>query len=462
MKQTSFVLHGGTVALPGGESVADIVVRDGRIDTITSSGAAEHLGLPVVNVAGKVVMPGGVDVHTHMDAPSGIGHTTDTHRTGTIAAAVGGTTTIVDYAPQPKEGTLLDAYGTWSDKAAGEAVIDYSFHVTASHLYEGFASDLATLVTEGIPSFKVFMAYKGDVMLDDGELFDVLRNAGRKGAQINIHAENGDVIDRIAADLVREGMTAPKYHELARPAQTEVEAVRRAIAIAEMAEAPAYFVHLSTEGAVEEVAAARQRGLPISAETCTHYLTLNRSVYDAPGFDAAKYVLTPPLREQEHVEGLWRGLKTGAVGIVSSDHCPLCMHGQKSLGRDDFRKIPNGGPGVEHRLMVLYDAAVAQGKLGLTRFVEVAAAEPARSAGLYPRKGVIAVGSDADLVIIDPNGTTTVSADTQYQHVDYALWEGWTLNGAINQVYSRGVLVAEDGKFVGPEGHGEFVRRFKN
>ena len=456
----SWVLRGGLAALPGVAVPADILVHGGRIAAILAPGGACPPGVREIPIPGRVVVPGGVDIHTHLDAPSGTGHTTDTHRSGTIAAAVGGTTTLVDYAPQPADGTLLDAYAAWSAKAAGQAVIDYSFHVTASHLYRGFASDLRTLVTEGIPSFKVFMAYKGDVMLDDGELLDVLRNAGRVGAQINIHAENGDVIDRIAADLVREGLTAPRYHELARPPQTEVEAVRRAIAIAEMAEAPAYFVHLSTEGAVEEVAAARQRGLPVSAETCTHYLTLDRSVYDEPGFDAAKYVLTPPLRERRHVESLWRGLRTGAVGIVSSDHCPLCLHGQKDLGAHDFRAIPNGGPGVEHRVAVMYDEAVAGGRLGLTRFAEVVAAEPARAAGLYPRKGAIAVGSDADLVVIDPEGTTAVSAEAQYQNVDYALWEGRELRGAVEAVYSRGVLVADRGAFVGPAGHGEFLRRF--
>lgn len=452
------LLQGGSVVTPQSTSRADVLIDGESIADIlepgTFSGEAE-----VRDVSDRLLLPGGVDVHTHMDSPSGPGHTTDTHETGTIAAAVGGTTTIIDFAAQTRGKTLLDAFEQWQAKASDKAAIDYSFHITVSDLYAGATDDMRLLVQSGVPSFKVYMAYKGAVMLDDGQLFEVLKASGRMGARVCIHAENGDVIDRIAADLVKEGKVGPRYHELARPPATEEEAVHRAIIIAELAEAPAYFVHMSTLGAVEAVRAAQDKSLPISGETCAHYLTLTPEVYQAPDFEAAKAVLTPPIRTQNHQDALWAGLTSGTIGIVSSDHCPLCFKTQKVIGREDFRDIPNGGPGVENRMIVLYSEGVASGRLSVQRYVEVTAERPAKEFGLFPRKGRLAPGADADIIVLDPAGSTQVSARTQYQNVDYSLWEGWTLKGAFESVYSRGHVVANQGTYVGRRGHGRFITR---
>lgn len=436
---------------------ADVLVEDGRIAGILEPDRIDCD--ESVDATGLWVLPGGVDVHTHMDSPSGLGHTTDTHRTGTRAAAVGGTTTIIDFAPQSAGERLPALQERWLGKMAGQCAIDYSFHATVSSWYEGITEDMGRLVRDGIASFKVYMAYKGAVMIDDRQLFEVLRSSAEQGSRICIHAENGDVIDAIAQHLVSEGKIAPRYHLPARPALTESEAVHRALVIAELTGAAPYLVHMSAAESIEHVQRARERGVPVVAETCTHYLTLDESVYDSDDFDVARYVLTPPIRGQQDRDRLWRGLVEGDLSVVSSDHCPLCLHGQKDRGRHDFRAIPNGGPGVENRVMVLYSEGVAKERMTVERFVQVMATEPARTFGLYPRKGVIAPGSDADLLLLDPGGTTVVTSARQYQKVDYNLWEGWTLAGRLDRVYSRGVLIAQGGRYVGPDGHGEFIAR---
>lgn len=459
------IIAGGTVVTETGPRAADVVVADGVIADIVPSGAAvaEFEGdLPstqIVDASGLIVLPGGVDVHTHLDSPSGLGHTTDTHQSGTRAAAAGGTTTLVDFAPQSKGEPLPALYDRWSQKMAGQCAIDYSFHATISSWYPTITADMSSLVSDGISSFKVYMAYKGAVMIDDGQLYEVLRASASHGSRICIHAENGDVIDAVSQHLVNEGKTLPRYHKLARPAETEAEAVNRAIMIARLTGSAPYFVHLSTKRAVDYVQEARAEGLPISAETCTHYLSLDDSVYDSYDFDVAKYVLTPPLRTRQDQDRLWSALSDGDLSVVSSDHCPLCLVGQKDRGRLDFRDIPNGGPGVEHRVLVTYSEGVATGRLSLGKFAEVIATEPAKTFGLYPRKGAIRVGSDADFALLDPHGTTRLSAETQVQNVDYNLWEGWTVHGSIHSVYSRGVLVGAEGNYVGPDGHGEFIAR---
>lgn len=449
---------GGTVVNSGGSIDADVLVREGRIEAV---GALRGLGIEgaeEVDCSGKLLLPGGVDVHTHIESPMMGTTTADDFESGTTAAACGGTTTIVDFAMQPRGVRLLDALEAHHEKARGKANIDFGFHMCVTDLYDGATDEFAEVAQSGVTSFKVFMAYRGTLMLHDGELFDVLRRSRDVGAQTCVHAENGDVIDRLSQDLVAAGKTGPASHEISRPPSTEVEAVRRAIQIARLADAPLYFVHLSTAGAVEAVAEARSNDWAVAGETCTHYLALDRSFYDKPGFEPAKAVLTPPLRTEEHKEALWRGLRAGSLGVVSSDHCPFCFEEKRVLGEGDFRLIPNGGPGVEHRMLVMYGEGVAKGRISLEKYVDLTSTAPARQFGL-PTKGAIAPGFDADIVVFDPQASTTISAADQNQNMDYTLYEGWTVPGSMAAVYSRGDLLARGGKYVGPKGRGRFLAR---
>ncbi|WP_308466256.1 dihydropyrimidinase [Rathayibacter soli] len=456
---TYTMLTGGRVVNSGGQVDADVLIKDGKVEAIGDFTGLVIDGVERVDCSGRLLLPGGVDVHTHIDSPMMGTTTADDFESGTRAAACGGTTTVVDFAMQTAGDTLLGSLENHHKKADGKAVIDYGFHMCITNLYDGATDEFADIMRSGVTSFKVFMAYRGTLMLHDGELFEVLRQSSRVGGQVCIHAENGDVIDRLAADLVAAGKTGPGSHEISRPPATEVEAVQRAITISRMADAPIYFVHLSTEGAVEAVAAAQSADWAVAGETCTHYLTLDRSLYDQPGFEAAKVVLTPPLRSEEHRAALWRGLRAGTLSVVSSDHCPFCFAEKKRLGQADFRLIPNGGPGVEHRLSVVYGEGVSQNRITLEKFVELTSTAPARQFGLYPKKGVIAPGSDADIVVFDPKGRTAISAATQNQRMDYTPYEGWDLPGAIAAVYSRGDLIAEYGKYVGAAGRGQFLKR---
>lgn len=456
---TYLMLTGGRVVNANGSNDADVLVRDGKVLAVGDLSALAVGELERVDCSGKLLLPGGVDVHTHIDSPMMGTTTSDDFESGTRAAACGGTTTVVDFAMQQRGEKLLDALQRHREKARSNAVIDYGMHMCITDLYDGATDEFPEIVSSGVTSFKVFMAYRGTLMLHDGALFDVLRQSRSCGSQVCVHAENGDVIDRLAADLVAEGRTGPGSHEISRPPATEVEAVRRAIRIARMADAPVYFVHLSTEGALQAVAEARAADWPVAGETCTHYLTLDRSLYDAPGFEAAKVVLTPPLRTGEHREALWRGLRAGTLGVVSSDHCPFCFEEKRRLGEADFRTIPNGGPGVEHRMLVMYAEGVRKNRISLEKFVELTATAPARQFGLHPAKGTIAPGSDADIVVLDPRGTTTISAQTQNQRIDYTPYEGWEIPGALESVYARGEKVAAHGRYVGAGGRGRFVAR---
>lgn len=455
----SKILAGGIVVSSTGSTVADVLIEDGKIAAVGQLESTADANISRIDCRGKYVLPGGVDVHTHIDSPMMGTTTADDFVSGTVAAATGGTTSIVDFGQQLAGKSLLESAEAHHAKAGGKSVIDYGFHMCVTNLYNGFDSHMAELTQDGIASFKVFMAYRGSLMINDGELFDILKGVGSAGAKLCVHAENGDVIDRIAADLFAEGKTGPSTHEIARPPESEVEAVSRAIKISKMAEVPLYFVHLSTQGAVEEVAAAQMGGWPIGAETCTHYLSLTRDFYDRPGFESAKAVLTPPLRSQEHQDALWKGINTGALSVVSSDHCPFCFAEKKRLGGDDFRQIPNGGPGVEHRMLVMYETGVAGGKMSMEKYVEVTSENPAKQFGMYPKKGAIVPGADADVVVMDPNGTTLIKAETQKQRMDYTLYEDFEISCAISQVYSRGDLIAQNGEYVGEAGRGEFIKR---
>ncbi|HEV7679844.1 MAG TPA: dihydropyrimidinase [Candidatus Dormibacteraeota bacterium] len=454
---TTTLLTGGTVASAMGSYPADVLIDSGRIAAVGAG--AGFVADRVVDVSGKILLPGGVDVHTHLDAPFMGTITADDFNTGTIAAACGGTTTIVDFAMQSRGQKLGAVLEQWHAKAAGRAAVDYGFHMAVTDLYDGAVADMDGVIRDGVTSFKLFMAYKGQIMLDDGEIFRILRTAGRSGATVCLHAENGYIIDVLAEELVHSGKRDPTFHAVSRPPATEIEAVRRAIAIARMADAPVYFVHLSTAGAVDAVGESRMSGWPVAGETCTHYLLLGPELYDAPDFEGAKVVLTPPLREAPDREALWASLRTGVLSVVSSDHCPFCFVGQKEMGRDDFRKIPNGGPGIEHRLLLLYGQGVRQGRLTLEQFVDVVATSPAKQFGLFPRKGAILPGADADVVVLDPAGTTTIAAATQHQNLDYTPYEGWTVPGRIDAVYLRGELVVRDGDYVAAAPGGAFLAR---
>jgi dihydropyrimidinase len=451
------LIKNGTVVTATDYYKGDVLVDDEKIALIGTS--LEVPSDKVIDAAGKYVLPGGVDVHTHLDMPFGGTTSADDFESGTTAAAFGGTTAIVDFAIQYRGQTLHHAWETWMRKAEGRAVIDYGFHMIMTDLNDQTEIEMDTLVREGVTSFKLFMAYRGVFMLDDGSIFKALLRTGRNGGTICMHAENGDVIDVLVQRALAEGKTAPKYHALTRPARAEAEATHRAIALAEIADVPIYIVHLSAAEALEIVTEARDRGLPAYAETCPQYLFLSYDNYEEPGFEGAKYVMSPPLREKAKQDQLWRGLKFNDLQCVSTDHCPFCMKEQKELGRNDFSKIPNGAPGIETRMSLLYDGGVRTGRISLNRFVELTSTSPAKIFGLFPRKGTIAPGSDADMVVFDPNRTCTLSARSLHMKVDYNPYEGRQVTGATDTVLSRGRVVIENGRFTGRAGSGVFLKR---
>jgi dihydropyrimidinase len=446
----------GTVVNAGGRRDADVLVDGERIAAVGPNLAVE--ADRVVDVTGRLVLPGGVDVHTHLDMPMGPFRTADDFESGTIAAACGGTTTVVDYATQARGGSLHEALETWMRRAAGRAAVDFGFHLCVADLGSGVEGEMAELVAEGVTSFKVFMAYPDRLMLNDGEIFRVLRRAAACGGLVCLHAENGHVIDVLVRDALSDGRTGAKYHALTRPAGVEAEAVHRGIALAEMAGAPLYIVHLSSGAALEHVAAARRRGLRVLAETCPQYLFLSQDAYEPGGLEGAKFVMSPPLRPTAGRDALWSGLASGDLDVVATDHCPFTL-ADKARGLEDFSAIPNGAPGIEHRLALLYDGGVTTGRLSLERFVEVVSTAPARIFGLFPRKGAVVEGADADLVVFDPSGATTISAATHHMRVDYNPYEGRHLAGAIDLVLARGAVVADHGRFVGTPGRGQFLKR---
>ena len=452
------IIRNGTVVTAADTYIADVAIVDGKISAIGANLPAENAA-KILDATGKLVLPGGIDVHTHLDMPFGGTTSADDFETGTRAAAFGGTTTLIDFAIQYKGQQLRQAFDTWMSKAASKAVCDYAFHCIVTDVSGGQLSEMNDLVHEGVTSFKLFMAYPGVFMLDDGSIFKALQNTAKNGAMVCMHAENGSAIDVIVQQALAEGKKAPKYHALTRPTTAEAEAVGRAVALAEMAGAPIYIVHLSCNEALEKVREARDRGLPVYAETCPQYLYLSLENMDAPGFEGAKYVFTPPLREKWNQEKLWDGLKRDHLQVVSTDHCPFCFKEQKEMGKDDFTKIPNGGPGVEHRMSLIYSGGVAGGRFSVNRFVELVSTTPAKLFGLYPRKGTIAVGSDADLVIFDPKRKHTISAATHHMRVDYSMFEGIEVTGTTDVVLSRGRVVVEKDKFLGKAGQGEFLRR---
>jgi dihydropyrimidinase len=451
---SSTLIKNGRIITAVDDYNADLLVEDGVISLIGRRLAME--ADRVIDAQGCYVLPGGVDPHTHMDLPFGGTAASDDFRTGTIAAAFGGTTTIIDFAVQYQGQALNQAFDNWMAKAEGKAAIDYGFHLICTDLPDSRLPELKSMIAQGVSSFKLFMAYPGVFLVDDGTIFKAMTTAGEAGGLICMHAENGVVIDVLVKRALAAGHTAPKYHALTRPTKAEAEGTGRAIALAEMANAPVYIVHLSCYDALRKVVEARDAGLPAYAETCPQYLLLDYSYYEKEGFEGAKYVMTPPLRDRENQEKLWKGLQFDDLQVVSTDHCPFCFKEQKELGRDDFSKIPNGGPGVEHRLSLIYDSG---GRLSLNRFVEIVSTAPAKIFGLFPRKGTIAVGSDADIVIFDPNAEQLISAANHHMNVDYSCYEGMRLRGAVKTVLARGQMIIADGKYCGNAGDGQFIKR---
>jgi dihydropyrimidinase len=458
------LIQNGTVVSSEGRQKADVLFEGETIVQVAPGIPAD--GHTLVDARGLLVMPGGVDVHTHLDMPFGGTVSADDYRTGTIAAAVGGTTTVIDFALQSRGHTMSEALTTWLKKSAGKACIDFGLHMAVTDLGPGDGAqglaEMEAMVKQGISSFKLFMAYPNVLMIDDGLMYKVMHKAGTLNALCCVHAENGSVIDIVVARMIAEGKTAPHYHAHSRSAKAEAEATHRAIHIADMADAVVYIVHLSNADSLRELKHAQQRGLRALAETCPQYLVLSLEEH-MPGksWDEAKYVFTPPLRAKHNQPALWKALEDGSLAVVSTDHCPFRFADQKSLGKDDFTKIPNGGPGIENRLQILWHFGVNSGALTAERFVELCCTAPARIFGM-PQKGVIAPGKDADILLWDPDAAYTITAATQCMATDYSMFEGWQVKGNARDVFSRGELVVKDGKWIGQTGRGRFLKREAN
>src|SRR5947207_2020798 len=453
------LIRNGTIVTATETYPADLLIDGEQIARIGGRIPGDPGVDRVIDAKGMYVMPGGVDVHTHLDMPFMGTSTSDDFQTGTVAAAFGGTTSIVDFAIQYRGQALREGLELWIKKAEGRAVIDYGFHMICTDLPDPVLAEMDQLVDAGVSSFKLFMAYPGAFMLDDGSIFRGLLKTAENGGLICMHAENGGAIDVLVKQALAAGHTAPKYHGLTRPATAEGEATGRAIALAEMAKAPLYIVHLSCADALNQVMAARDRGLPVYAETCPQYLFLSHKNLEEPGFEGAKYVCSPPVRDAWHQDELWKGIASNDLQVVSTDHGTFTYKEQKQAGQHDFSKIPNGMPGIETRLMLLYNGGVRTGKISLNRFVDVVSTTPARMFGLFPRKGAIAVGSDADLILFDPEAKGRITAAAMHMRVDYNPYEGTEVTGRPRTVLSRGTLLVEDGKFVAPPGHGKMLKR---
>ncbi|KOX17695.1 dihydropyrimidinase [Nocardiopsis sp. NRRL B-16309] len=457
------VISGGLVVTAAEEVEADVLIEDDKVAALALRGSDTartwaDSGADVIDAAGHYVIPGGVDAHTHMEMPFGGTYSADTFETGTRAAAWGGTTTIIDFAIQSRGEAVRAGVDAWMAKAEGNCAVDYSFHAILSDVNESSLKEMDVLVDEGITSFKMFMAYPGVFYSDDGQILRAMQRGAANGALTMMHAENGIAIDVLVEQALAEGRTDPRYHGEVRKALLESEATHRAIQLARVAGAPLYVVHVSANEAVEELSRARAKGLNVFGETCPQYLFLSTDNLAEPDFEGAKYVCSTPLRPKEHQEHLWRALRTNDLSVVSTDHCPFCFSGQKEMGRGDFSKIPNGMPGVENRMDLLHQAVV-DGHISRRRWIEIACATPARMFGLYPRKGTVSPGADADLVVYDPAAEQVVSAETHHMNVDYSAYEGKRLTGRARTVLSRGRVVVDDGAYLGEAGHGRFVPR---
>jgi dihydropyrimidinase len=455
----SVLIKNGRIVTAVDDYVADVFIEGDKISLIGKELKVQ--ADKVIDATGRLVFPGGIDPHTHFDMPFGGTVSADDFASGTQAAAHGGTTCVIDFAIQTKGESTLRGLDVWHDKAAGKAVIDYAFHMIITDMPDERLPEMRRLADEGVTSYKLFMAYPGVLYVDDGTLYRTFRQAGENGTRICMHAENGIVIDEIIKGAVKEGKTDPKWHALTRPTRMEAEGVHRAISIAEVAKVPLYIVHLSSSDALEEVKRGRARGVDVIAETCPQYLFLDQSYYEREGFEGAKWVMTPALREKWNQDELWQGLKFRDLETIATDHCPFCFKDQKELGKDSFTKIPNGAPGVENRMSLIYNGGVVSGRISLNRFVELTSTAAAKAFGLFPRKGTIAVGSDADIVIFDPDRKETISVNnprTHHMRVDYSAYEGFEVQGFTETVLSRGRVIVEKNELQTERG-GQFVKR---
>jgi dihydropyrimidinase len=456
----SVLIKGGRVVTAADDYLADIYAEGERITLIGESldVAADR----VINATGKYILPGCVDPHTHLDMPFGGTVTIDDVESGQTSAAFGGTTCHVDFCIQAKGQSFADALADWRAKAEGKQVIDMGYHMAVTDLKEGGSlEELGSLAAEGITSYKLFMAYKGALQVDDETLFRTMDVAAETGALVMVHAENGDAIDVLVKEAIGEGHTEPHWHALTRPPELEGEATNRAIQLARIAGCPLYVVHVSCREAVEPIAIAREKGWEVWGETCTQYFFVDSSFLERPEFEGAKYVYTPPPRHRANQQVLWDAVRSDVLSVISTDHCAFLWDGQKSLGRDDFSKIPNGGPGLENRLQMIHHFGVREGRITLNRMVELLATNPARLFGLYPRKGTLAVGSDADIVVFDPDRKVTISAASHHSRCDYSLYEGTEVLGAPELVLLRGNVLVENGELVASPGIGQFIARAK-
>lgn len=456
MSEVDLLITGGMIVTACDSYLGDLAIKDGKISMI-----GQHLkasAQKTISANGKYILPGGVDVHTHLEMPFGGTVSSDDFASGTIAAAFGGTTTIVDFAVQAKGQTLAQTADTWQRKADGKAVIDYGLHLAVTDANEDVLAEMASMIAKGYTSYKLFMTYDG-LRVNDDVMLKALLQAKTHGGLISVHAENYYIIDYWVKEFLASGKTEPKYHALSRPPLAEGEATGRAIKLAKLAGAPLYVVHLSCQEALDEVVRAREAGLPIMAETCPQYLLLSEDNYDEPDFQGAKYVMSPPLRPKENQAVLWNGLAQGKIVTVATDHCPFNFAGQKDMGKDSFAKIPNGAPGIEMRLALLYSYGVGQGRMSLQQFVATVSTNPAKIFGLYPEKGTIAVGSDADVVIFDPNLERTISKKILHENVDYTPYEGFSVKGFPVTTIAKGKVITDHGQFLGQMGNGSFLKR---
>jgi dihydropyrimidinase len=456
----SVLIKGGRVVTAADDYIADVYVEDERISLIGES--LDVAADTTIDATGKYVLPGCVDPHTHLDMPFGGTVTIDDVESGQTAAAFGGTTCHVDFCIQPQGKSFAEALEEWHGKAAGKQLIDMGYHMAVTDLREGGTlAELATLPDLGVTSYKLFMAYKGALMVDDETLFRTMEVAADTGALVLVHAENGDAIDVLVKRALAAGNVEPRWHALTRPPELEGEATNRAIQLARVAGAPLYVVHVSCRESVDPVAAAREKGWDVWGETCTQYLFIDDTFLDRPDFEGAKFVYTPPPRDKANQDVLWHALRSDILSVLSTDHCSFLWDGQKTLGRDDFSKIPNGGPGLENRLQMIHHFGVRAGRISLNRMVELLATNPAKLFGLYPRKGTLAVGSDADVVVFDPAKRVTISAATHHSKADYNLYEGTEVEGSPDVVLLRGHMLVANDRLVAKPGIGQFVKRAK-
>lgn len=453
MSNYDLVIKNGTIITGSDHYKADIGVVDGKIVDISSSLDGDN----VYNAEGKLLIPGGIDVHTHLDMPFGGTFSSDDFQTGTKAAAIGGTTSIIDYAVQPQGKTLNETIEIWSKKAKDKAVIDYGFHLGVTQLNNTTREELPTLLRGGFPSFKVFMVYDG-MRLNDRELMEILQIAKDNNGLVCVHAENYDSINYRVKKLLDEGKTEPLYHAISRPQKCEAEATNRAVKLAEMIDAPIYIVHVSNRESADVIGRSRSEGFETMGETCTQYLLLNVDNYKEDNFGGAKYVMSPPLRDKSNNSLLWESIRKGDIQTIATDHCPFFME-QKKMGIDNFTKIPNGAPGIEPRMALIHHYGVNQGNITINKFVELTSTNPAKIFGMYPKKGTISVNSDADIVVFDTEKEATISVNTLHENVDYTPFEGFKVKGYPVATFSRGELIAENGNYIGKEGRGELIKR---